>query len=171
MNTNQGHELNWDDDIDINADVFRVLEEGEYDFVVKSHEKSRYQPQAGAKLPPCNMVTLHLDVDNTTIEHRLFLHSRCEGMLCAFFKAIGARTSGERLKMEWNRVNGATGRCVIGIRKWIGKDGTERESNEVKRFIEPTAGETIQAAPEATTASPAPTGPTTWSAAATDLPF
>ena len=55
------------------------------------------------------------------MEHNLFLHSKCEGLICAFFKAIGARKSGERLKMEWNKIAGATGRCQVGIRKWKAK--------------------------------------------------
>ena len=78
------------------------------------------------------------------IEHRLCLHSKCEGFICVFFKSIGARKSGERLQMDWNKIAGATGRCQVGIRKWKGKDGTERESNDISKFL---PAEEVSAAP------------------------
>ena len=164
-NNNEGRELGWDDELDASAGSnFEALPEGEYDFVVKKIEKSRYSPKAGAKLPPCNMVKVLLEVNGREVNHALFLHSRCEGMLCAFFKAIGARQDGERIKMEWNRVTGSTGRCVIGIRKWTGKNGEDREGNEVKKFIMPgesTGTEAPQTQPQQ---APAPVSPN-------DLPF
>ena len=164
-NENIGRELDWDADIDINAaDSYEALPEGEYDFVVKRIEKSRYSPKAGAKLPPCNMVKVFLDVNGREVNHALFLHSHVEGLLCAFFRAIGARQEGKRIKMEWNRVVGSTGRCVIGIRKWTGKNGEEREGNEVKKFIMPgesTGTEAPQTQPQQ---APAPVSPN-------DMPF
>jgi hypothetical protein len=164
-NNNIGRELDWDAEIDINADdSYEALPEGEYNFVVKKIEKLRYNPRPGAKLPPCNQVKVTLDVNGREVNHNLFLHSRCEGMLCAFFKAIGARQDGQRLKMEWNRVTGSTGRCVIGIRKWIGKNNEEREGNEVKKFVMP--GElTVTETPQTQTQqAPAPVNPN-------DMPF
>lgn len=162
---NIGRELDWDADIDVNAaDSYEALPEGEYNFVVKKIEKCRYNPRPGAKLPPCNQVKVTLDVNGREVNHNLFLHSRCEGMLCAFFKAIGARQDGERLKMEWNRVTGSTGRCVIGIRKWIGKDGGDREGNEVKKFIMPGEVTTPAATAALTKQTLAPVSPN-------DMPF
>ena len=134
-------ELEWDDTIEKDS-AFVLLPEGDYDFTVKSFERGRYEPGPNAKLPPCKQATLTLEVTDgvqtATVTHRLFLHSRCEGMLCEFFLAIGLRKHGEPLKMNWPAVPGAKGRCKIGIRKWTNsKTGEEMQGNEVKRFLEP----------------------------------
>ena len=134
-------ELEWDDTIEKDS-AFVLLPEGDYDFTVKSFERGRYEPGPNAKLPPSKQATLTLEVTDgvqtATVTHRLFLHSRCEGMLCEFFLAIGLRKHGEPLKMNWPAVPGAKGRCKIGIRKWTNsKTGEEMQGNEVKRFLEP----------------------------------
>ena len=132
-------ELGWDDVIE-NESTFELLPEGEYTFLVESFERGRYEPTPNAKLPACNMVTLSLKItgndQSATLQHRLFLHTRCEGMLCDFFTSIGMRKHGEPLKMNWSAVAGRRGRCKIGIRTWKGNDGVDRQSNEVKRFLD-----------------------------------
>lgn len=133
-------ELAWDDTIEKESS-FTLLPAGEYDFTVKSFERGRYEPGPNAKLPPCNMATVTLEVTDgelsALVENRFFLHSRCEGMLCEFFLAIGQRKHGEPLKMNWPSVPGSRGRCKIGVRTWKGKDGGDMQSNEVKKFLEP----------------------------------
>ena len=82
-------------------------------------------------------VQISVPEGTTTLKHNLYLHSNVEGLLCAFFTAIGQRKKGERLTMNWSRVVGSKGRCRVGTRKWKGDDGEERSSNEIKRFLEP----------------------------------
>jgi len=65
-------------------------------------------------------------------------------MLCAFFTAIGQRQKGEKVKMNWGAVVGATGRCRVGTRKWKADNGEERTSNEIKRFYEPAEKAPVQ---------------------------
>ena len=67
-----------------------------------------------------------------TINHNLFLHSRCEGMLSAFFNSIGQKKHGEKAQMNWGRVIGSRGRAMIGVRTY-----NEKEFNEVKKFLDP----------------------------------
>lgn len=134
--SNEGRELQWDDTIENDGTDFVLLEPGEYDFRVKAMEKKRHP--GTPKLPPCNMATLHIDIaGETTLEHNLFLHSKTEGLVCAFFRSISARKHGEKLKMDWNKVIGATGRCLIENRKWTAKDGSEKQSNQIKKFLDP----------------------------------
>ena len=60
-------------------------------------------------------------------------------MLCAFFTAIGQRKHGEKRRMNWSAVVGATGRCKIGIHEYTStKTGEVLKSNEIKKFYEPT---------------------------------
>lgn len=131
-------EFDWNDTIE-NDSTFEILPEGDYNFTVKSFERARHS--GSEKLPPCNKAVLTVELDNGeksgTIYHNLFLHTKTEGMLCAFFTSIGHRKSGEALKMDWTRVPGSKGRCKVSIRKWIGNNGQEMESNQIDRFYEP----------------------------------
>lgn len=140
--TNNDIAMNWDDTIENDSD-FILLPEGDYDFEVVGFERKRFE--GSAKMSACPMAELSVklfdkanpDKDSTTIKHNLFLNRKCEGILCAFFTAIGDRKHGEPLKMNWSAVKGKGGRCKVGIRKWIKNDGTEMQSNEIKRFYEP----------------------------------
>ena len=139
MSDNRSYE--WNDTIE-NDSSFTMLPEGVYPFTVTKFERARHP--GSANLPACNKAVLTLSVDGgtlgkTTITHNLFLHSKCEGFLCEFFTAIGLRKHGEKLQMPWDRVTGTSGTCKVGIRNWTGDDGQERQSNEIKRFLEPTA--------------------------------
>ena len=136
-----GKELGWNDAIENDGSDFTLLPAGEYPFRVTGFERRRFTPREGSKLSPCPEARLRLDVGGpeacTSIEHSLYLHSRTEGLLCAFFRSIGARTHGQRLVMDWSKVIGATGRCKVGVRDWIGKDGAAHQSNQVEKFLDP----------------------------------
>lgn len=139
-NTNDGREFDWDDQIQNDGPEFTLLPAGEYPFTVLKFERGRFD--GSAKLPPCKMAILTLKIDGgsageTIVTHRLFLHSKCEGLLCSFFTAIGQRKHGEALRMNWNAVNGATGRAKIEIHEWTKNDGTTGQANQVKSFIDP----------------------------------
>ena len=140
MAENIERNLDWDDTIEKDSD-FELLPAGDYAFTVESVERGRYEPKEGAKLPPCNQATVNLRIEyngNTvTVQHRLFLHSRCEGMLKGFFVGIGQGKKNEPLKMNWAAVPGSKGRCKIGIREWTSRSsGETMQGNEVKRFYE-----------------------------------
>ena len=137
MNEELGHELNWDDEI-VKENEFVLLPEGEYNFVVEKYERARFN--GSAKMAPCNQAKLFIQViDNgdpnkkVTVIHNLFLNSKCEPQISAFFLAIGAKKKGEPLKMNWNLVPGAKGRCKVGVRTYNGN-----QYNEIKRFLEPS---------------------------------
>ena len=85
-------EFGWDDEIE-NDSEFQILPDGDYNFTVTGFERGRHQ--GSAKLPPCNKAIITLNVadgkgNQGTIKHNLFLHTKTEGMLCAFFTALGA---------------------------------------------------------------------------------
>ena len=128
-----GRELGWDDEIQKDSD-FVLLPEGEYEFTVESFERARHTPKEGGKLPACNMAIIKIRIDaaegTAFINHNLFLHTKTEGMLSAFFSAIGQKKKKEKLKMNWPSVPGSTGRVKIGIHKY-----NDNEYNEIKRFL------------------------------------
>ena len=130
-------ELDWDDEISHESD-FVLLPEGDYNFKVTGFERARHE--GSAKLPPCNKAIITLEINSTSgkayIKHNLFLHTKCEGLISAFFIGIGQKKHGEPLRMNWSKVIGATGRCKIGIREWTNNAGEKMQSNEVKKFYE-----------------------------------
>lgn len=138
MSELQAKELNWEDIIENDGPEFVTLPEGDYDFEVIDLERGRHN--GSDKLPPCNKATVHIKVTGregtVTIKHQLFLHTITEGMLCAFFTAIGQRKHGEKLQMNWNRIIGSRGRAKVYIDKWE-KDGKEFTANKIKKFYDP----------------------------------
>ena len=129
-------ELNWDDTIEKDSGDFILLPEGDYKFQVESFERGRHN--GSDKLPPCNKAILKLRIEapegETVLTHNLFLHTKTESMLSAFFASIGQKKKGEVLRMNWAGVPGATGRLKLGIHPYTGKDGDTRQYNDVKRF-------------------------------------
>ena len=140
-------ELQWDDTITKDASDFVLLPEGDYNFTVESFERGRHGGRE--KLPPCNKAVLTLRIEaaegTARITHNLFLHSKTEGMLSAFFSCIGQKKKGEPLKMNWGMVPGSSGRCKIGIHSYQNKDGEDRKSNDVKRFYPKEEGPAFKA--------------------------
>ena len=135
-NTNIDRELGWEDEIEKDGGEFILLPEGDYDFVVESFDRAHYQ--GGAKLPACNMAVLNIRIEtpegNVVIPHRLYLHTKTEGLISAFFSSIGLKEKGQKVKMNWTAVPGSTGRCKIGIHEWTNDAGEKRQSNDIKRF-------------------------------------
>ena len=136
--------LGWDDEIsndDQGAAV--LLKPGEYDFEIVNLHRGRHQPKTGGKLPECPKaeVTLRMvqDGEEVDVKTTLFLHSRCEGMLCQFFRCIGQRKSGEQLRPRWDEVIGSRGRCKVKNRPYE-RDGEKREANDIAGFMDPKPG-------------------------------
>ena len=132
MNNNFEREYDWNDEI-VNDSEFVLLPEGDYIFTVENFERARHEPQPGGKLPACNKAIIHILIQSeegeAKLRHNLFLHSSTEGMLSAFFGAIGLKKRGEPLRMNWN-IAGRQGVCHIGIREYNGN-----KYNDVKRMI------------------------------------
>lgn len=125
-----GREFDWEDEIQKDSD-YVILPEGDYEFVVDSVERARHP--GSDKLPPCNKAIAKLRIESgygtAVINHNLFLHTNTEGMLSAFFMAIGQKKKGEKLKMNWGTVPGSTGKANVKIREYKGN-----EYNDVKKF-------------------------------------
>jgi len=132
-------ELDWDEGLELNPSTFTLLPEGEYEFTVVDFERQRHA--GSAKLPACPKAVLTLEIKGVEgtarITHNLFLHTKTQGLLSAFFIAIGQGKEGETVKMDWGKVRGATGRVKIGVHKYTKKDGSEGESNDVQQFLPP----------------------------------
>lgn len=126
--------LDWDDEIE-NENEFTLLPEGEYDFEVLKFERGQHN--GSAKLPACRKAILTIKIygkngESTVITHNLFLHTKCEGILSAFFLSIGEKKHGEKVRMNWTAVPGAKGRCKVYIDTYNGN-----QYNKIKAFLAP----------------------------------
>ncbi|MFS5674375.1 hypothetical protein V2V72_07780 [Streptococcus agalactiae] len=135
-NNNFEREFGWDDTIQEDAKEFITLQPGDYVFTVTGFDRQRHtpNPQNPGKLPACPKAVISLEIETdegvASLKHNLFLHSSTEGMLSAFFGAIGQKKHGEPLKMNWNSVIGATGVCGVKNRTY-----NDNVYNEVKTMI------------------------------------
>lgn len=130
-------ELGWDDEIQKDGGEFILLPAGDYNFTVTKFERGRF---AGSeKMPACNQAKLELTVHSpehgdVVVFHNLFLHTKTEGLLSNFFAGIGQKKKGEKLKMNWPTVIGATGRLKLEVNHFKGRDGEDKTNNQVKSF-------------------------------------
>lgn len=137
MSQEMGKELGWDDEIVNDGPEFVLLPEGDYNFTVKKFERARFQ--GSANMPPCNQAKLEITIHSQehgdqTVFHNLFLHTKTEGFLSAFFTGIGQKKKGEPLRMNWNAVVGAKGRCKLEHNTYTNNEGKERTNNQIDRI-------------------------------------
>ena len=57
------------------------------------------------------------------------MHTKCEGFLSEFFRGIGQKKKNEPLRMNWQLVPGASGRCKIVPEEYNGN-----KYNKIKKF-------------------------------------
>lgn len=132
-------ELGWEDEITQDGGGFVTLTPGDYQFTVTGIERTRHtpNPQNPGKLPACNKAIVSIEIETAEgtaqLKHNLFLHTSTEGMLSAFFGAIGQKKHGEPLKMNWNII-GAKGVCSVNKRKGTGKYA-DQEFDNIKSMI------------------------------------
>lgn len=132
---NEYEEISYEGTIAEESGGFILLPEGDYDFTVSKITRGRYE--GSDKMPACNSVTVELTVwgaqDKTTITERFFLVKKFEWKLSQFFLSIGVKKHGEPLMMRWN-IEGQRGKCKVYVDHYKGNDGSDRQSNKIKKF-------------------------------------
>lgn len=141
MDINDDKALGWDSPVEEDGNQFTTLPDNtECTFQVAKLEKVR---TADGKKP---MAKLELICTGTKgegesyVRENLVLSSKAAWKLGEFFRAIGQRKHGQSVVPQWDRVVGASGRCVLTVDEWTGRDGDKRVSNKVKRYLDPRAG-------------------------------
>lgn len=126
--------LDWNDTVKKGSE-YTLIPEGEYDFVVESFERSRYE--GSDKVPPCNRALLKIRVDApegiAVINESLLLIRKMEWKLAEFFTSIGAEEINGDVKMNWQMVPQATGRAEIEITP--DKKDPNKKYNHIKKFL------------------------------------
>lgn len=138
--TTTADEIGWDDQIE--PTVFITLPEGTGTFEILDFSRTR---KTKGKLGECNVAVLKLLVEHTesgktaTFDEEIPLHKKLAFLLLQFFACIGQRKHGEEgpFAPNWakNKIVGQSGNCVIGVRTWKKKDGTDGSQNEIKTWL------------------------------------
>lgn len=134
--------LDWDDEVEFDGEDrdFVTLEEGDYDFEVTKFERGHYTPGTNAKTPACNQANITLKIStkdgDSYILDRFPLASTMEWKISSFFRSVGLKKHGEKLKMKWQEAIGLKGRAHIT------KTTGQKENvffNNVGYYIDPVA--------------------------------
>ena len=135
----KGEAFAWNSDItSIGSDIHgrNLLPEGDYEFTIVNCERDHYA--GGAKLPPCPMAKLTLNVHSpngdVTVKANMILAQKLQKKLVSFFQSIG-QMKDETFTMNWSNVTGAKGYAHINVRSFIDYNGNERTVNDVERYI------------------------------------
>ena len=136
---NQDLRMGWDDEIQEDGQDFLVLEEGDYNFTVTNMERS--MSSGSGKIPASNMAKLTLSVEagdgkTASCNTNIILYRTLEWKISQFFRSIGQKKDGEKVRMDWGKVIGSVGRAHFKPRTYKNKNGEDRQTNEVDYFID-----------------------------------
>lgn len=135
-----GVAMGWDDEVE--AKQYILLPEGEYEFKIKQFQREQFN--GSEKMPPCNVANITFEIfyqgERVFIDKKLFLVDTYKGQLFDFFKSIGSQATADgRIRMNWQMVPGATGRCIVNHREYKGN-----KYNQIKAFVDPTKNNPAQ---------------------------
>lgn len=136
--SNEGYEIGWDDEVEQDGGDFVLLDEGEYSFTVTKFERGRFP--GSTKIPACNKAVLTLVIDSdqgkTSVIADLIMYSSMEWKLSQFLRSVGLKKEGEKVRVKWDQLVGKKGRCMIKHRTYTNKNGEEKQTNDIDRFID-----------------------------------
>lgn len=136
--SNEGYEIGWDDEVEQDGGDFVLLDEGEYSFTVTKFERGRFP--GSTKIPACNKAVLTLAIDSdqgrTSVIADLIMYSSMEWKLSQFLRSVGLKKEGEKVRVKWDQLVGKKGRCMIKHRTYTNKNGEEKQTNDIDRFID-----------------------------------
>ena len=127
-------------------------------------ERERYQ--GSQKMPQCPMAKLTLSVTgadgrDTAVQQRLYITRNQLWKVSRFMESVGrGRNGAGKVIIDWGGIEGSTGWVKLKVRSYTGRDGQERQTNDVEWFVKPEeqqeAWESYDAACRAAAAQAAP---------------
>lgn len=128
---------------DGNTVEFQLLPAGEYKFNVQKVNKDFYKAGPNSKIAdqtPFVELELIISSDDGSLANyvrtRIFLSSAFEWKISSFFRAIGMKKHGEKVRMNWDGSVGKTGRCTVTVREYTNKHGETKQVNDVASFLD-----------------------------------
>lgn len=137
--------LDWDvceaDPDDGSHGGWTLLPEGFYPFRVERMERERYQ--GSQKMPQCPMAKLTLavagtDGRETAVQQRLYITRNQLWKVSRFMESVGrGRNEAGKVIIDWGGIEGMGGFVKLKVRSYTGRDGQERQTNDVEWFVKP----------------------------------
>lgn len=137
--------LDWDvceaDPDDGHHGRWTLLPEGFYPFRVERMERERYQ--GSQKMPQCPMAKLTLavagtDGSETQVQQRLYITRNRLWKVSRFMESVGrGRNADGKVIIDWGGIEGMGGFVKLKVRSYTGRDGQERQTNDVEWFVKP----------------------------------
>lgn len=137
--------LDWDvceaDPDDGSHGGWTLLPEGFYPFRVERMERERYQ--GSQKMPQCPLAKLTLAVTgadgrDTTVQQRLYITRNQLWKVSRFMESVGrGRNGAGKVIIDWGGIEGTGGFVKLKVRSYTGRDGQERQTNDVEWFVKP----------------------------------
>ena len=130
--------MGWDDEIDSDGQESIILPEGDYKFEVVDFERGNFPGSAKLVACPKAILTLKVETENGTafIKTDIILNRALLFKMSSFFRCIGMKEHGQKIKMNWDATRGKTGYAHFKPRKYTDSNGNEREANDVEHFID-----------------------------------
>ena len=119
--------FDWDSEIESDGQEYVTVQPGDYAFTVTKVERQNYPGNVnnGGKIPACQMalVTGSIDVPKgtATFRERLYLCKSFEWKLSSFFRCLGMKKHGEKLRMNFPGAVGKRGMAKFSVREYDGK--------------------------------------------------
>lgn len=134
--------LNWDYSFTAEDEgekaAFVLVPEGDYAVKVIKTEKGNFQ--GSSKMAACPKMTLTLQITtpegNSVFKTTLFLSASQKWKILAAFVSLGLRSHGDTGSLPWDKLLGAEGYAHIGVRKFVGQDGSEKSANELLKWLD-----------------------------------
>ena len=118
--------FDWDSEIESDGQEYVTVQPGDYAFTVTKVERQNYpgNVNSGGKIPACNLAVVTGEIDvpkgKATFRERLYLYKGYEWKLSAFFRCLGMKKHGEKLRMNFNGAIGKMGMAKFGIHEYNG---------------------------------------------------
>jgi hypothetical protein len=123
MSDYENEVFDWDSEIESDGQEFITVEPGDYTFTVTKVERQEY-PGNGGKIPACKLAIVSGEIDvpkgKATFRERLYLCSSFEWKLSAFFRCLGMKKHGEKLRMDFNGAIGKRGMAAFKPEEYNG---------------------------------------------------
>ena len=125
--------FDWDSEIEQDGQEYITVAPGDYTFTVTKVDRKNFK--GSDKMPACPMVEISGTIDvpkgTATFRERLFLLKSFEWKLSGFFRCLGMKKHGEKLKMDFPGAVGRKGRARFTTRDYNGNT-----YNQVDRYYD-----------------------------------
>jgi len=126
--------MDWNGTITNDSAAQNLLSPGTYSFRVTKLDKTTSN-SSGA---PMAVVTLDVydGAQSASVIEYLVLTRASEWKLSAFFRALGLKKHGEPFVMNWDAIEGCTGRAEVFVDEYTRSDGGIGKKNKVRQYLD-----------------------------------